>query len=83
MEDHQQNTIERLKTCIQQIGERSEEELVGDFLEFNNDTTVPDSFRSLALDAMLVAEGDLNGEFTSKEALLLELDRLAEQKGDE
>ena len=68
--------VNRLQALIDQIGVAPEAELVRNFLRVNSDRNVPEEIRSLALDAMLVAESDSQGEFKTKEELLEKLQEL-------
>ena len=60
----------QIEVLINQIGTRPEDELVRAFIAFDELEEAPEELRSLAIDAMLVAEGDTKGEFKTKEELL-------------
>lgn len=67
---------EKLEKLIRKIGERPSDELVRAFLAYHEKEPAPADLKSLALDAMLVAEGDTAGEFKSKAELLERLRKL-------
>ncbi len=68
--------VAQLEALINRIGERPYDALVHEFLRYNEREGAPDELRSLAIDAMLVAEGDTAGEFKTKEQLLEKLQEL-------
>jgi len=72
------NQIERLRVLCEQIGQIDEKELRDTAVAMNEDMTLHADIRSLALDAMLIAQGDFNGEFESRAELLSAVEKLKE-----
>lgn len=72
--------IDALEALCLQIGETDEAKLSQLALAMNEDERFHPTVRSFALDAMLIAQGDFNGEFQSKEELLLVVQRLRKSR---
>ncbi len=72
--------IESLEKLISRIGKVDAATLSEQAVAMSQDMTLHPSVRSLALDAMLVAQGDFNGEFESTAELLEAVKRLQEEE---
>lgn len=70
--------IADLEALINRIGERPYDDLIREFLSYEERGGIQEELRSLAIDGMLVAEGDTAGEFKTKEQLLEKLQELGE-----